>query len=663
MRWTRVIAGVAVFASCLTPIAAQAVDPTAEPSSTPTSSPTDGSTAPAGLDVPDPLAIAPSALSELTALAMRYEANLAVAEERRANAAEKQKDADHQRTLARAYVAQVVDYAMSPTGDPFAQKLAALTAAENPEDLITGVFSTEQVTEAQEGHLADAKRAFIVAESLQKRADAQVAEATKAERTATRQLRQISDLADQLGLGATSTPAGLPETRIEQREWNTEASQSWRSYRRKLARMKVTVPKAAALRAEGGHTTATVGSRKVEVLPRQTLAMVDALVDRIGDDYAARSGGEGWTCGGLVDVRGGYNLQGTPAQLYATTVRVDPDDIRRGDLVFSANAASGIHHVGVYIGNDRVIDAPATRAQVGVSAMPEKPYAVTRPALGTGRNDPPKGTAAKPTTVCSATKPAGATRQGWTFPLKQGTYNVSAGFGQSGGMWQSTHTGQDLSAPTGTPIYASRGGTVSLQEVGWAGTLITVEHPDGTAERYAHASKVLVEDGQTVASGDEIALVGARGNTTGPHLHFEITVDGEFIDPMPVLVQFLTNSGAGTGWGGYGNGQVPRGVLCQSGDVLLRCDVARRVDSLATRFERKFGHPLTVTAGYRDLVGQIERGPKGTLRDIPGTSPFGWGTRFTVAQLTKRESQWLTERAENLGLRDEGNLSWSRSPI
>ncbi|GAA2072717.1 peptidoglycan DD-metalloendopeptidase family protein [Aeromicrobium tamlense] len=660
MRWTRVFAGVTVLVAGLAfPTAAHAVDPTTPPS---TGAPSATSSAPSldVPDVPDPLAIAPSAITELTTLALRYEANLSVAEDRRKEAAERTRDADRQRRVARAYVAQVVDYAMSPSGDPFARKLTALAAAENPEDLITGIFSTEQVTEAQEGHLGDAKRAFEAAQKLQRRADRATAIAEKAEKAAARQLAQVGKLAEQLGLGASSTPEGLPQTRAEQEAWNDRVATAWTSYRKRLARLGVKAPSAARLKATKGVGTATVGSRTVQVLPAQTIRMIDALVGRIGQDYSARNASPAWSCGGVVNVKNGYDLRGTPAQLYARTVKVPTDEILRGDLVFSANKKSGIHHVGVYVGDGLMIDAPATRAQVGVSEVPAKPYAVTRPSLGSGRNTPPNGSADSPTTVCNATRPVAATRQGWTFPLKQGSYSISAGFGMGGSMWQSTHTGQDLAAPTGTPIYASRGGTVSLQEVGWAGTLITISHPDGTAERYAHSSKVLVEDGQTVSSGDEIALVGSRGNSTGPHLHFEIQVDGQFIDPMPVLVQFLTNNGAGKGWGGYSNGQVPRGVLCAVGDTMLRCDVAKRAKRLAADYAREFrGERLDFATGYRDIVGQIQRGPEGTLVDIPGTSPFGWGTRFELGDLSKAQSAWVAKRAAKLGLKGEGNGTWS----
>ena len=67
-------------------------------------------------------------------------------------------------------------------------------------------------------------------------------------------------------------------------------------------------------------------------------------------------------------------------------------------------------------------------------------------------------------------------------------------------------------------------------------------------------------------------------------------------------------------------GQVPRGVLCAVGDTMLRCDVAKRAKRLAADYAREFrGERLDFITGYRDIVGQIQRGPEGTLVDIPGT--------------------------------------------
>ncbi len=84
----------------------------------------------------------------------------------------------------------------------------------------------------------------------------------------------------------------------------------------------------------------------------------------------------------------------------------------------------------------------------------------------------------------------------------------------------------DLAAPIGTPIYASAAGTVIISRNGlWNqgyGNYIVIAHPNGTQTLYAHASKLLVTMGQQVVQGENIALVGSTGKSTGPHLHFEI---------------------------------------------------------------------------------------------------------------------------------------------
>lgn len=95
------------------------------------------------------------------------------------------------------------------------------------------------------------------------------------------------------------------------------------------------------------------------------------------------------------------------------------------------------------------------------------------------------------------------------------------------------HQAIDWATPTGTPIYASSGGTVA--RAGWIGTYgnaIYINHPDGTQTRYAHLSRILVSPGQKVKQGETIALSGNTGNTSGPHVHFEMIIDGVKVDPF-----------------------------------------------------------------------------------------------------------------------------------
>lgn len=100
----------------------------------------------------------------------------------------------------------------------------------------------------------------------------------------------------------------------------------------------------------------------------------------------------------------------------------------------------------------------------------------------------------------------------------------------------SYHKGVDWATPTGTPVYASCGGTVA--KAGWGsgyGYVVYINHEDGRQTRYGHLSKVLVCQGQSVKQGDRIALSGSTGISTGPHLHFEILINGTQVNPLDYL--------------------------------------------------------------------------------------------------------------------------------
>ena len=116
-------------------------------------------------------------------------------------------------------------------------------------------------------------------------------------------------------------------------------------------------------------------------------------------------------------------------------------------------------------------------------------------------------------------------------------YHITAGFGQAGGRWARNHTGTDFAAPIGTPIRSVMKGVVlSAEFAGPYGRQVRVRHEDGTETWYNHMSKFSVSVGETVYAGDQVGAVGVTGNTTGPHLHFEVRPNGgEPIDPMPWL--------------------------------------------------------------------------------------------------------------------------------
>lgn len=109
------------------------------------------------------------------------------------------------------------------------------------------------------------------------------------------------------------------------------------------------------------------------------------------------------------------------------------------------------------------------------------------------------------------------------------------------------HTGTDLGAPEGTPVVATQNGEVQVAEyLGGYGLTVILRHADGALEtRYAHLSRLLVRPGETVAQGDVIGLVGSTGNSTGPHLHFELrelTAQGwVLLDPNELMGYAMAN--------------------------------------------------------------------------------------------------------------------------
>lgn len=110
---------------------------------------------------------------------------------------------------------------------------------------------------------------------------------------------------------------------------------------------------------------------------------------------------------------------------------------------------------------------------------------------------------------------------------------LTSRFGQ---RWGREHTGVDLAVPIGTKVKASDGGKVIFTgRSGGYGLLVKVDHGNGYVTYYGHLSKILVKDGDRVAKGDVIALSGNTGNTTGPHLHFEVRKNGVPQNPLTYL--------------------------------------------------------------------------------------------------------------------------------
>ncbi|WP_217144378.1 M23 family metallopeptidase [Streptomyces sp. AC627_RSS907] len=130
----------------------------------------------------------------------------------------------------------------------------------------------------------------------------------------------------------------------------------------------------------------------------------------------------------------------------------------------------------------------------------------------------------------------------WVDPVKN--YTLTASFAQNGGMWAHKHSGQDFAVPIGTNVVAAHGGTVVKAGGNGAGdgpaygNAIVIKHGNGTYSQYAHLSQINVSVGQIVQTGQSIAKSGNTGNSSGPHLHFEIRTTpnyGSAIDPVAFL--------------------------------------------------------------------------------------------------------------------------------
>lgn len=128
---------------------------------------------------------------------------------------------------------------------------------------------------------------------------------------------------------------------------------------------------------------------------------------------------------------------------------------------------------------------------------------------------------------------------GWAKPVDA---VVTSEYGM---RWGSPHNGMDFGAAAGTPVRAAAAGTVvgvcknNRSPCSGYGTLVTIDHGGGVVSRYAHAynDDVLVAVGDRVAAGQQVTRVGNYGDSTGPHLHFEIQVGGKFVNPRSVLTE------------------------------------------------------------------------------------------------------------------------------
>jgi murein DD-endopeptidase MepM/ murein hydrolase activator NlpD len=147
-----------------------------------------------------------------------------------------------------------------------------------------------------------------------------------------------------------------------------------------------------------------------------------------------------------------------------------------------------------------------------------------RPSSSPGRQERAPFTSRQPTTG------EGISTEGYAWPLEG--YVTS----EYGPRWGKLHAGIDIAAPTGTPILAAKAGEILFTgRYGGYGNLVVVDHGDGAVSLYAHQSRIAVSEGQQVNQGEVLGYVGSTGNSTGPHLHFEVRREGRPANPRGFL--------------------------------------------------------------------------------------------------------------------------------
>ncbi len=208
-------------------------------------------------------------------------------------------------------------------------------------------------------------------------------------------------------------------------------------------------------------------------------------------------------------------VHGDSVEAIATKHKVEASAI----VAYPANGLAG----GADIQSGQVLVIPG-----GIKPVVPKPTATPRPtAVRPVATAVPVVQPAPPAAPGDA--PASSGSFGWPM---QGT--ISQGYWYAG---YASHPAIDIAAPSGTPIYASDGGYVSHAQWNiWPyGTMIIITHSDGSETLYAHMSALNVQEGQSVAKGEQIGACGSTGRSTGPHLHFEVHRGGGSVNPLSVL--------------------------------------------------------------------------------------------------------------------------------
>lgn len=180
-------------------------------------------------------------------------------------------------------------------------------------------------------------------------------------------------------------------------------------------------------------------------------------------------------------------------------VRIDDDELYVGEELVYQEEKTGLREVTVMVTYNR---GEETKREVLDQEIIEAPVAKE---IHVGTKEKPR------------------------YILPVDNYVFTSGFGA---RWGTTHCGVDLAVPSGTEVKAAADGNII--QSGWNGGYgisVYIQHDDGSVTRYGHMSETLVAVGDRISQGDVIGLSGNTGDSTGPHVHFEIRIDGQAVDP------------------------------------------------------------------------------------------------------------------------------------
>jgi murein DD-endopeptidase MepM/ murein hydrolase activator NlpD len=533
-------------------------------------------------------------------------------------------------------------------------------------------LGSTQVAQYQAASAAENAAGTAAQDAINKRAAADTAAQTA--RTLSLEVQSKAADASMAMQGQMADLAGASQLSSQlQNGRNLQAFTKWQTYLTELASAKVTAPAAGTIRnpaklpaglkpfVTGGQTVAgaasvIVGGRTVRVLSAETIRAVNQAFALLGKPYGVGATGPG-KYGCLAAARVAWQpyaqLPNVISKVYPNYQKVPTASIQPGDLLLIGSKSIGLFHIGVALDGNEMIAADEAKGSVTVTNVPDSLFAALRPTLGqpAKRQIPPAATSQAYQFRCGNTATSYDVGTGsWTWPIAEGQYEIGTPFGQAGPLWATGyHTGQDFVAPVGTTVRAVTAGIVRVEHPAWAGNLVRIDHGNGLETLYAHLSRIDVADGAHVVSGQQIGAVGTEGNSTGPHLHFEVRLGGDPVNPMP----FLATGSTSVGWGGYSNGMIPADKLCGIGGNsghMLRCDAAAAYQQLASAYKSRFGQTLCITDSYRSYASQVDLfGRKPSLAALPGTSNHGWGVAVDLCggidHFGTAQYQWMLSHA------------------